>query len=115
MITSLPDYWFNKSANTQRRYVATDAGSVVATYSNYLTGVQIRVVPASGGESGGQGRLTTNNPVTIYGNGAPDIVATDRIVFDSEVYDITSVNNPDEQDAYLIMTGYKVMPAGVGS
>ena len=112
----IPHTWFDKVGKTQRRAVGQDSGGgVIVTYADYLTNVPMRIVPAAGGETGGQSRLTSQNPTTIYVQGAPDILTTDRIVWDASVYDLTSVNNPDEQGVYLIISGYQVLPSGVGA
>lgn len=112
----LPDYWFSATGTTQRRAVGQDSGGgVVVTYTDYLTGLPMRIVPKRGGERGGQRRLTSENPTTIYVGGSPDILATDRIVFNAKVYDVQSVSNPDEQGAYLILDCELVLPAGVGA
>ncbi len=116
MLTRLPDYWFSVVGKTQRRSVTLDSsGGPVTTYADFLTNLPMRLVSKGGGESGGQSRLTTQSPVTIYVQNAPDIVATDRIVCSGDVYDIQSVYNPDEADVYLIIGCTIVEPSGVGA
>ncbi len=115
MLTSLPSYWYTKIAKTQRPAVTVTDGSVSVAYADYLTNLPMRLVPKGGGEAGGTPRLNTQNPVTIYVQNAPDIVATDRIVYNGNVYDVESVNNPDEADVYLIIGATEVQPSGVGA
>ncbi len=115
MINRLPAYWFKDTGKTQRRSVAVTNGSVATTYADYLTNVPMRLVPHGGGENGNQERLNTQNPDAIYTNGSLDITATDRIVFNSRVYDIVSVNNFDEAGTYMKMDCTEVQPSGVGS
>ncbi len=115
MLTRLPDYWFNHTGSTQRRTVTVTDGSVGVTYADNLTNLPMRLVSKGGGEAGGTPRLNTQSPITIYVQNAPDIVATDRIVYNGNVYDIESVYNPDEADVYLIINATEVQPSGVGA
>ncbi len=116
MLTSLPSWWFSKVGKTQRIITTLDSsGGPAESYVDYLTNLPMRLVSKGGGESGGQARLTTQSPVTIYVQNAPDIVATDLIVYDGSVYDIQSVYNPDEADVYLIIGCTIVEPSGVGA
>ncbi len=115
MLNRLPQYWFNKNGNSQRRVVTVTDGSVATSYVNNLIGIQLRFVPHDGGEVGGQDRLNTQNPNKIYVNGVVDIVATDRITFDGHVYDILSANNFDENSTYMRFDAVEVQPSGVGA
>lgn len=116
MIRRLPPYWFNKSGKTQRRTVTRDSGGgPIITYADNLTGLRMRFNAKGGTERGSRGRMNTNNSDVVYVNGAPDIVTTDRIVFDSRVFDVTNKQNPDEVGAFLRLEVAEVMPSGVGA
>ncbi len=116
MLQSLPAYWFDKTAKTQRRSTALDTGGgVVATYADYLTGQQVRLVVGKGGENGSQDRLSSQSPFRIYFSGAPDVKATDRVVFSSRVFDITNVNDFDAAAVYTRADATEVSPSGVGA
>ena len=103
MLASLPAYWFDKTAKTQRRVVTQDSGGgVIASYTDYLTNQRARLVVGKGSENGNQDRLNSQSPFRIYFSGAPDVKATDRVVFDSRVFDIDNVNNFDEAGVYTL-------------
>ncbi len=115
MIQQLPAYWFDQTGTTQRRVVTEDSGGgVIANYTDNLTIVVMRLVVSGGGENGGNGRLNSQSPYKIFTNYA-DIVATDRIVCNSGVFDILSVNDPDNQHAFLVCACEQVQPSGVGA
>lgn len=115
MIRRLPPYWFNKTGKTQRGTTTTTNGSVATVYTDYLASIRLRFNPKGGAEHEGAGRLTTFSNYIIYVNGAPDITATDRIIFDNSVFDVLNVNNVDEAGAYLKIEAAQVEPSGVGA
>ncbi len=113
MISKLPAYWFNKIGDVQRRNETTTDGSVSVAYDDYISDLAMRLVSVKGGENGNQERLNTQNPFQIYLSGAPDVTATDRIVYSDRIFDILSVNNPDENATYTRCDCEEVLPAPV--
>lgn len=118
MLIQLPSYWFNKSAKTQRRVQAYDAGGgPITNYTDSLTGLPLRFNPNSSSERGSQGRLNSETSDTVYinGNPVPDVVQTDRIIFDGRVFDVLGVRNMDESAVFLTLDVVEVLPSGVGA
>lgn len=115
MMNSLPDYWFDQTAKTQRPTVSLDSGGgVIASYTDNIASIACRLVVGGGGENG-RDRLSTQNPYRVYFSGKPDITAKDRIVFSSRVLDIQTVNNFDEAGVYTRCDCTEVLPSGVGA
>ena len=117
MMRQLPRYWFNQTGKTQRATNTVTAGSVATTYADNLTNLPMRLVAKGGSERVGSaiGHDVNNYTIYVNGNPAPDIIATDRVVFSARVFDIVQVNNPDESGAFLQLTCNEVMPSGVGA
>lgn len=103
-------------ATTQRLSVTYgSSGGPISSYANYLTNVQGRFNPLKGTEVGSQGRLNSEVMGKFYCNGSPDIIATDRLVFNNRVFDIKDVRNNDEIGAFLTLDIIEVLPSGVGA
>ena len=116
-MTRLPPHWWTTTVSTQRRSVTQDAsGSVLLNYTgSYLTGQLARIVEESAKENSEPNRINTVKLTTVYVDGAPDILETDRIIWTDpssaqHVYDIQAVVNPDKLGVYTICSCLEVKP-----
>ncbi len=60
-------------------------------------------------------RLESQSPYKLYFQGAPDVLTTDRFVFNNRVFDIMNVNDFDEAGVYTRCDAAEVQPSGVGA
>lgn len=114
MITQLPPYWFNLSCNTQRAtYTFDSGGGPIATWSDNLANVPMRMNIPSGTQSSQRERINGVLVEKFYvnGNPSPDITNNDRIVYAGNVYDVKAVRDFDQSGVYLTIDTVKVDPA----
>lgn len=116
MMQNIPPYWFIHTCTVQNLTSGLTDGAVTQTYANAggLVGTECRVVAKGGGERIGD-RTSGYNIASVYFPGAPLIVNTSRIVFNSRVFDVDNVQNFDEASVYTRCDCHEVFPSAVGA
>lgn len=89
------------TVTTQRKTTASDAaGGLTETWANLLK-LSCRIQPLSAREAQLYSRETEIVTHKIYFPGAPDVTASDRIIFGSNTYEVKGVRNIDHLDRFL--------------
>ena len=91
----IPTSVLNESITIQRLSGSSvdDRGLSTATFSDNETSVQCRIVHENGNETDSEGRLEVNDIFLVTVRPEIDITTQDRIVWDSQYYDVKIIKN----------------------
>ncbi len=100
--TTTPTHLLTDTIVIQRvSFSQGSAGGQSKSYAAHLSGVKARVQPISSSEALRYGRESTRALARFLVDGSLDIIETDRIVFESNNYDI--FDKKDNQNARVLM------------